>query len=43
MPPEKREEFIEETKNIISGHSENHNPIYLRETGKIWDVTSLRQ
>ena len=43
MPIDKREEFLDETKNILSAEAKSHNPIYLRETAKGWDVSAHKQ
>ncbi len=43
MPSDKRDEFLEEIKNILAAEAHNHNPIYLRETARGWDVSAHRQ
>jgi putative transcriptional regulator len=43
MPPDKRDEFLEEIKSIISAQDHRHNPIYLRETPEGWNVSAHRQ
>jgi putative transcriptional regulator len=43
MPREKREEFLEEIKNILSAETYSENPIFLRETALGWDVSAYRQ
>lgn len=43
MPSDKREEFLEEFRNILAAEAHNHNPIYLRETAQGWDVSAHRQ
>lgn len=43
MPIDRREEFLNEIKNILSAEAHNHSPIYLRETAKGWNVSAHRQ
>jgi len=40
MPSDKREEFLEEIKNILSADAHNRHPIYLRETAQGWDISA---
>jgi putative transcriptional regulator len=43
MPHDKREKFLEEFKTILAAEADNHNPIYLRETARGWDVSAPQQ
>lgn len=43
MPKDRREEFLEEFKNILAAEADDHNLIYLRETAGEWNVSAPQQ
>ena len=43
MPRDKREEFLEDFKNILRAEDVNRSQIFLRETAGDWNVSALQQ
>jgi transcriptional regulator with XRE-family HTH domain len=42
MPNHKREEFLEDFKNILKSESAHHSQIFLRETAGDWNVSTVQ-